>query len=220
MHIGPLELADASPLSSCVNGGRKIMIVSDQTLPKDVEPIFQIWSEETQMKDLEKCLTQPYYFQVRNESIILLTPPQGNLNGVNWNNLTLKLAVRRIEDNHISNNKFTFKYVPHDNLNCMYCYHSLDTEGLVCLVENKNRGKRSMSVKNYSNRDVKKATDECSLNTDAQNKVYDSQERKNVLSSEDAFSANPLLSLFPVSETFGSTHIQYNHYIFKGIYVI
>eukprot|EP00092_Neocalanus_flemingeri_P017664 GFUD01019107.1.p1 GENE.GFUD01019107.1~~GFUD01019107.1.p1 ORF type:complete len:753 (+),score=165.35 GFUD01019107.1:306-2564(+) len=146
MHIGPLDLADASPLKSCTNGGRKIMIISEQKLPNKVKPIFEIWSGDSQMKDLEKYLSQPIDFQVRQESIIFLTPHQGFLKGMDWNNLTLKLAVMRTEDKHISSKKFSFRYVPHNSQSCMFCSHNLDTEEQVKIVENKKpkKGARAM----------------------------------------------------------------------------
>eukprot|EP00092_Neocalanus_flemingeri_P024680 GFUD01026769.1.p1 GENE.GFUD01026769.1~~GFUD01026769.1.p1 ORF type:complete len:688 (+),score=131.79 GFUD01026769.1:284-2347(+) len=156
MHIGPLDLADASPLKSCTNGGRKIMIISEQKLPNKVKPIFEIWSGDSQMKDLEKYLSQPIDFQVRQESIIFLTPHQGFLKGMDWNNLTLKLAVMRTEDKHISSKKFSFRYVPHNSQSCMFCSHNLDTEEQVNLKENKKNGKRKLALKNYKRSDVNK----------------------------------------------------------------
>eukprot|EP00092_Neocalanus_flemingeri_P000917 GFUD01000975.1.p1 GENE.GFUD01000975.1~~GFUD01000975.1.p1 ORF type:complete len:614 (+),score=118.37 GFUD01000975.1:269-2110(+) len=163
MHIGPLELTDASPLKSCTNGGRKSIIVSEQTLPKDVEPIFEIWSGDTQMIDLEKNLVQPIDFQIRQDSIIFLTPCQDRFSGMDWTNLTMKLAVRRIGDKHISNKKFAFRYVPHNVQSCMFCSHNLDTEEQVNLKENKKNGKRKLALKNYKRSDVNKTIFTCPM---------------------------------------------------------
>ena len=139
MHIGPLDLADASPLKSCMNGGRKIIIVSEQKLPKDISPVFQIWAGDDKRTDLEQFITQPYDFQVRLDSIIFITPPQNNFEKLDWNGCTLKLAVRRIEDNHISKKKFIFHYVPHNITNCMFCFHNLDTDEEVNIDQAKNQ---------------------------------------------------------------------------------
>ena len=154
MHIGPLDLADASPLKSCMEGGRKVIIASEQKLPKDVEPIFQIWSGETRMEELEQYLTPITDFQIRLDSIIFLTPQQRNLTRLDLNNLTLKLAVRRIGDNHISIKKFTFRYVPHNMTNCIFCFHNLDTDEEVNIEKTKKRGKRALNMTNYTKTEV------------------------------------------------------------------
>eukprot|EP00091_Calanus_sinicus_P025024 TRINITY_DN9311_c0_g1_i1.p1 TRINITY_DN9311_c0_g1~~TRINITY_DN9311_c0_g1_i1.p1 ORF type:complete len:352 (-),score=52.01 TRINITY_DN9311_c0_g1_i1:102-1157(-) len=112
MHIGPLDLADASPLKSCMEGGRKVIIASEQKLPKDVEPIFQTWSGETHMEDFEKYLTPITDFEIRLDSIIFITPRQTNLSILAGNNLTPKPAVRRIGDNHISRKSSIFAMFP------------------------------------------------------------------------------------------------------------
>jgi len=127
-HIGPLDLADASPLKTCMQGGRKVIIVSEQNLPKDVKPIFQIWSGDRERTDLEKYITQPSEIQVRADSILFLTPPQLQLPNIDCKNLTLTLAVRRIEDGHISQKKFPFHYAHHNLDHCRFCDDNLDTD--------------------------------------------------------------------------------------------
>jgi len=127
-HIGPLDLADANPLKSCMQGGRKVIIVSEQNLPKGVEPMFQIWSGGIERTDLEKYITQPSDIQVRPDSIIFLTPPQLQLPSIDCKNLTLTLAVRRTEDGHISDKKFPFHYEHHNLDECYFCHGNLDTD--------------------------------------------------------------------------------------------
>ena len=163
MHIGPLDLADASPLKSCMEGGRKVIIASEQKLPKDVEPIFQIWSGETRMEDLEQYLSPITDFQIRLDSIIFLTPQQRNLAKLDWNDLTLKLAVRRIGDNHISIKKFTFRYVPHNMTNCIFCFHNLDTDEEVNIEKTKKRGKRALNMTNYIKTEVPQTLNDFNL---------------------------------------------------------
>jgi len=141
-HIGPLELATATPLKSCMEGGRKVIIVSEQNLPKNVEPIFQIWSGDIERRDLQRYITQPSDVQVRADSIIFLTPPQDLLSGLDLKNLTLTLAVKRTEDGHISNKKFVFHYENHEVENCLYCHQNLDTDEEVNLNQTKT-GKKS-----------------------------------------------------------------------------
>ena len=147
MHIGPLDLVDASPLKSCMKGGRKIIIASDQKLPKDVAPFFQIWSGDIERTDLEQFITQPSDFQLKLDSIIFLAPAQNNFEKLDWHNLSLKLAVRRIGDNHISNKKFIFHYVPHNITSCMFCFHNLDTDEEANLEQTKPRGRKAMNNK-------------------------------------------------------------------------
>merc|ERR1719320_1103906 len=121
MHIGPLDLADANPLRSCMQGGRKIIIVSEQNLPKDVKPIFQIWSGDIERSDLEKYIAQPSDIKVKPGAIIFLTPPQPQLPNIDCKNLSLTLAVRRTKDGHISAKKFPFHYIPHNLETCFFC---------------------------------------------------------------------------------------------------
>ena len=112
--FGPLDLVDVSPLKSCMRGKEKVIILSERTLPKDVEPIFQIWCGKSQMKDLEKHLVQPKptSYKIRPLSISFTTPSQNKgLDQLDLDTLKLKLVVRRIEDQKISNS-FTFKYFP------------------------------------------------------------------------------------------------------------
>ena len=88
-----------------MRGKEKVIILSERTLPKDVEPIFQIWSGKTQMKDLEKHLVQPEpsSVKIRPFSISFTTPSQNKgLDQLDLNTLQLKLVVRRIEDQKIS----------------------------------------------------------------------------------------------------------------------
>ena len=82
--------------------------------------------------------------------IIFLTPPQNNFEKLDWNSLSLKLAVRRIEDNHISKKKFIFQYFPHNITNCMFCFHNLDTDEKVNIDQAKKRIKKSLNMTNYA----------------------------------------------------------------------
>jgi len=161
MHIGPLDLVDATPLKTCMEGGRKSVIVSEQTLPKDVQPIFQIWQGDIQRNDLEGYLNQPHDVQVRQNSIIFIAPPQYSLNGIDWTKFTLKLAVRRHSDKYISTKNFTFRYVPHRSQSCMYCSDTVnvDNDGKAGLADMTRTGKRALSMMNYKKYEVKQLDD-------------------------------------------------------------
>jgi len=87
------------------------------------------------------------------DSISFLTPQQRNLARLDLNGLTIKLAVRRIGDNHISEKKFNFRYIPHNMTDCIFCFHNLDTDEEISIKKNKKRGKRALNMSNYTGKD-------------------------------------------------------------------
>ena len=58
---GVLDIHDASPLKSCENGGRKIQIISEFGLSKEVKPKFLLYDEQENQisKCEEQLLNQP-----------------------------------------------------------------------------------------------------------------------------------------------------------------
>merc|ERR1712198_694932 len=57
---GAMDLYDATPLRTCAEGGRKIVMVAEFGLARDVEPRFQLYdSQGVRLKDQEELLTQP-----------------------------------------------------------------------------------------------------------------------------------------------------------------
>ena len=56
-----MDIHDATPLRSCAIGGRKIVMIAEFGLAKDVEPRFQLYnSEGKRLKaEEEKVLIQP-----------------------------------------------------------------------------------------------------------------------------------------------------------------
>ena len=81
---GALNFHDASPLRSCQNGGRKITMSSEFPLSKDVEPIFQLFNASNERQELleQDLISHPNKendVRVKNDHIILITPPQPKL---------------------------------------------------------------------------------------------------------------------------------------------
>ena len=56
---GAMDLHDATPLRSCADGGRKIVMIAEFGLAKDVEPRFQFYDSEG------KRLKQPHVEMIR-----------------------------------------------------------------------------------------------------------------------------------------------------------
>ena len=58
---GSLDLFDASPLRGCANGGRKIILIAEFPLAKDVQPQFQLFDVNGNRLEQEEVefLNQP-----------------------------------------------------------------------------------------------------------------------------------------------------------------
>ena len=56
-----MNFVDAHPLASCDAGGngRTVLMVADQTIPKDVKPLFQVHVQGSHRPDLDHLLVQP-----------------------------------------------------------------------------------------------------------------------------------------------------------------
>ena len=59
-------LIDANPLASCTAGGngRSIMMFSNQPIPNDVSPVFQVYVNGNHRPDLDRHLKQPVREQI------------------------------------------------------------------------------------------------------------------------------------------------------------
>ena len=82
---GAMDLHDATPLRSCAEGGRKIVMIAEFGLAKDVEPRFQLYdSDGNRLKDQEdKVLAQPSdqpgkSVSIMKETIVFITLKQPN----------------------------------------------------------------------------------------------------------------------------------------------
>merc|ERR1711970_417228 len=135
---GAMDLHDATPLRSCAIGGRKIVMIAEFGLAKDVEPRFQLYdSEGTRLKEQEeKFLMQPNIQQgksvsIMKETIVFITPPQPNAEMILENHWQVKLVARRSSDGLVSKTKFDFDIVPHDFYStCIFCEIDPDKQKL------------------------------------------------------------------------------------------
>merc|ERR1712203_796921 len=77
---GAMDLHDATPLRSCATGGRKVVMLSEFGLAKDVEPKFQLYDSQgiRLLEEEESLLRQPQRgdTSIMRESIVFITPPQ------------------------------------------------------------------------------------------------------------------------------------------------
>eukprot|EP00091_Calanus_sinicus_P015812 TRINITY_DN3458_c0_g1_i2.p1 TRINITY_DN3458_c0_g1~~TRINITY_DN3458_c0_g1_i2.p1 ORF type:complete len:342 (-),score=44.36 TRINITY_DN3458_c0_g1_i2:64-1089(-) len=133
-----MDLHDATPLRSCADGGRKIVMIAEFGLAKDVKPRFQLYDTDgTRLKDQEeKLLAQPNdqggkSVSIMKETIVFITPKQPNAELIMQNQWTVKLVARRTSDGLVSKTKFNFDIVPHDFYStCIFCDIDPDKEAL------------------------------------------------------------------------------------------
>jgi len=151
---GAMDIHDATPLRSCADGGRKVVMIAEFGLAKDVVPRFQLYdnSDRRLFEQEEQLLQQPVQsdISVLKESIIFITPPQPNAAKFLLNKYKIKLVAKRHSDGYVSRKKFDFTYVPHDyfqGIPCMFC--CLDSDNvqgkLVSISDSNNiQGKASL----------------------------------------------------------------------------
>jgi len=122
---GAMDLHDATPLRSCAQGGRKVIMIAEFGLAKEVEPRFQLFNDQDNRlyEEEEKLLNQPTKFSVLKESIIFISPPQPHADTIFMKRYKIKLVARRSSDGYVSRKKFDFDYVPHDyyEIGCVFC---------------------------------------------------------------------------------------------------
>jgi hypothetical protein len=141
---GVLDIHDASPLKSCEKGGRKIQIISEFGLSKEVKPKFLLFDEQDNQitKCEEHLLNQPKDKQIqrfKDSCISFIAPMQErqSMQTILANKWKIKIALQRDLDGvlTVSQNKPTFEYVPHDYFNfyfstsatfCIFCDFSPD----------------------------------------------------------------------------------------------
>jgi len=120
---GALDFALASPLRSCSKGGRKVLMVAEGQIAKDVEPKFMLYKQNGgRLEEMDHILIQPNKVTVLKETIVFITPEQPNIEMIMKNGWTIKLAGVRKSDGFESLNKFNFNYVPDDFYDpCIFC---------------------------------------------------------------------------------------------------
>ena len=135
-EIGSMDFYDATPHKSCVKGGRKIIMVSEYNLAKDVSPVFQVYDEfDVHRPELDEFLVQPNKteFNLKNQTIIFITPEQPRLLEIrnNMSNYNIKLLAKRKGDGYTSNKMFNFRYIEHEVNQCPFCDYKVDSDELV-----------------------------------------------------------------------------------------
>eukprot|EP00092_Neocalanus_flemingeri_P000871 GFUD01000928.1.p1 GENE.GFUD01000928.1~~GFUD01000928.1.p1 ORF type:complete len:806 (-),score=155.07 GFUD01000928.1:82-2499(-) len=128
---GAMDFAEATPLRSCSKGGRKVVMVAESQIAKDVEPKFLLFDQNgKRLEEMDKILIQPndsrnptdINVSVLKETIIFITPPQPNIEMIMKNGWLIKLAGVRKSDGFESSKKFNFNYVPDDFYDpCIFC---------------------------------------------------------------------------------------------------
>jgi len=128
---GAMDFAVATPLRSCSKGGRKVMMVAESQIAKDVEPKFLLYDQNgKRIEQMDHILIQPIDARnptaknvaVMKETIIFITPPQPNIEMIMKNGWSIKLAGVRKSDGFESSKKFDFNYVPDDFYDpCIFC---------------------------------------------------------------------------------------------------
>jgi len=134
---GAMDLHDATPLSSCAKGGRKVVMLAEFGLAKDVMPRFQLYNEGgvRMCEEEESLLGQPLLTDtsIMRESIVFITPPQPHVETIRSRGYTIKLVARRGSDGYVSKRKFDFDYLPHDYYDpCFFCFENPDNSPENC----------------------------------------------------------------------------------------
>ena len=153
-HHQPLDFCYIFPLRGCASGGRKVIMVSENPIPKDVVPKFQLYEKDgTRVKEVDPILVQPDEKQisVMKETIIFITPMQPNMEKIMQNGWTIKLVAVRLSDGCESKKKYNFNFVPHDFYQpCIFCIMKPDGhDGKAILpspIETSKTGKRKRNL--------------------------------------------------------------------------
>ena len=142
---GAMDMRDATPLVSCSRGGRKVVMVSEFPLARDVHPRFQLYDRNgSRLKELEEeILNQPgsngqRAVEVLKETIMFITPSQAHAERILREGWQIQLTARRGSDGLVSKKKFPFQFLPHDYYNpCIFCDLAVDhqTPGDVTLSQ-------------------------------------------------------------------------------------
>jgi len=128
---GAMDLHDATPLRSCANGGRKVVMLAEFGLAKDVEPKFQLYDGQGRrlLAEEETMLKQPSLTDtsIMRESIVFITPPQPQAEVMRARGYKVRLVARRSSDGYVSKKKFDFDFIPHDYYDpCFFCSENPD----------------------------------------------------------------------------------------------
>ena len=127
-EVGAMDFIDAHPLETCLRGGeRRVWMASEYNLSRDVVPIFQVFTLNSDgglqhRPDLEQFIQQPEIITLKNTAIGFTTPPQPRLEeGAIKESIVMKLTALRKGDGYVCPKSFQFVYSPHYEGNCVYC---------------------------------------------------------------------------------------------------
>jgi hypothetical protein len=128
-----MDLYDVTPLRSCASGGRKVVMIAEFGLARDVIPVFQLYSSQGErLAEEEKRVTQPDRDKtvIRKGSIIFITPPQPQAEVIFEQGWVIKVCAMRRSDSMVGAVKFAFEYVPHHFYQpCIFCALGPDVMG-------------------------------------------------------------------------------------------
>ena len=129
-HIASIKMnfVDVHPLATCEAGGngRTVVMVSNQTIPEDVVPVFQVFVQGIHRQDLDQFLVQPIKESwAATSAIRFSTPAQPNL-GLISEDFSVILTAKDSSDK-VCENKWEFQYSRHRRDNyCIFCAGILD----------------------------------------------------------------------------------------------
>ena len=162
---GAMDLSDATPLRSCSQGGRKVVLISEFGLARDVEPYFQLYNAigDRLINEEEEYLAQPKdqpgnTVSVSKETIVFITPPQEHAELILRNQWVVRLVAKRKSDGLFSKTKFTFEIVPHDfYTTCIFCLLDPDkrVEGRASLAPKRDHARPGLRKRRMSETEVK-----------------------------------------------------------------
>jgi hypothetical protein len=162
---GAMDLSDATPLRSCSQGGRKVVLMSEFGLARDVEPYFQLYSATGDRLTNEEVeyLAQPRdqpgkTVSVSKETIVFITPPQEHAELILQNQWEVKLVAKRKSDGLFSKTKFLFEIVPHDYYTtCIFCHLDPDKrmEGRASLAPKRDHARPGLRKRRMSETEAK-----------------------------------------------------------------
>ena len=162
-HHQALQFCHVFPQRGCARGGRKVVMISENTLTSDIIPIFLLFDKDgKQIKEKDHFVIQPFpgNISILKEALILITPPQPHIEVIMNQGWSVKLVGVRKSDG-CESQKFSFNFVPHDYYDpCIFC--SLKPDGLDGKPmlpspggSNKNVGRKRKAEPNVKTKDNK-----------------------------------------------------------------
>lgn len=159
---GAMDLHDVTPLRSCARGGRKVVMLAEFGLAKDVEPKFQLYDSlgaTRLLEEEESLLRQPQTtdISIMRESIVFISPPQPQAETIRSRGYKVRLVARRKSDGYVSKKKFDFDYIPHDYYDpCFFCHENPDNVPDSLCTGHRTSGARLVPMKEVARPGLRK----------------------------------------------------------------